>query len=131
MLILTVLLAAAVLLLTRAGPKALDSTEGRCAYLARCGLTAVPDSEEKREIELPARFDAVLESYNRMQLARGYDLSPAAGKSCLCCSYDLAGYPGWDGRVIVTMYIYRSRVIGGDVHTADVNGFMLPLPKPS
>ena len=76
---------------------------------------------------LPEEFDAVLEEYNALQLSQGFDLRAAAGKSCLCCSYDLVGYPGWEGRVIATIYIFQGRVIGGDIHTAAVDGFLRSL----
>lgn len=123
-----VFLALAALCFSPRADAALTTREERCAYLASLGLTADPESEELREVELPARFDALLENYNRLQLDRGFDLRTAAGERVLCCSYDLVGYPGWDGRVVAVLYLRRGRVIGGDVHTAAVNGFMLPLP---
>ena len=95
--------------------------------LERLGWQVDPASEELRVVRLPAQFDALLEDYNALQLAQGWDLGAAAGKSCLCCSYDLVGFPDWDGRVIATLYLYRGRVIGGDLHTAAVGGFMRPL----
>ena len=122
------LLSAILILHSRAGCPRLDTTEERCAYLASLGLRPDPESEECREVELPAAFDTVLERYNALQRERGFDLRAAAGKSCRCFSYDLVDYPDWDGRVIATIYIFRGRVIGGDIHTADVHGFMLPLP---
>ena len=122
-----VFLAAAAFFCLRAPVFRLRSTQGRCAYLASLGYTADPASEELRESALPARFDAVLEEYNALQLRQGWDLRAAAGKTCLCCSYDLVAYPDWDGRVIATLYLFRGRVIGGDLHTAAVDGFMRPL----
>ena len=122
------LFALAAALFALAAPAfSLRSTEGRCAYLASLGLRADPASEELRPVALPARFDALLEDYNALQLAQSFDLRAAAGRTCLCCSYDLVGFPDWDGRVIATLYLFRGRVIGGDVHTAAVDGFMLPL----
>lgn len=109
--------------------RALRGTEGRCAYLASLGWQVDPASEELREVALPARFDALLEDYNALQLSQGWDLRAAAGKRCLCCSYDLVSYPGWNGRVIATLYLYRGRVIGGDVHAAATDGFMRPLRR--
>ncbi len=120
-------LLAALLFALLPGGKRLARTEGRCAYLASLGLQAVPGSEELREIVLPEEFDAVLEEYNSLQLSQGFDLRVAAGKRCLCCSYDLVGYPGWEGRVIATIYIFRGRVIGGDIHTAAAEGFLRSL----
>ena len=111
----------------RAPALSLRSTEGRCAFLASLGYEADPASEEVKEVFFPEEFDAILEDYNAMQLAQGFDLRGAAGKSCLCCSYDLIGFPGRDGRVIATLYLFRGRVIGGDVHTAAADGFMRPL----
>ena len=111
----------------RAPALSLRSTEGRCAFLASLGYEADPASEELRPVALPARFDALLEDYNALQLSQGFDLRAAAGRTCLCCSYDLVGFPDWDGRVIATLYLFRGRVIGGDVHTAAVDGFMRPL----
>jgi len=128
-LIAAVFLIASVLILrTRASSPRLGTTAERCDYLVSLGLCPDPESEESREVELPAVFDTVLEQYNALQRERGFDLRAAAGKSCRCFSYDLVDYPDWDGRVIATIYIFRGRVIGGDVHTADVHGFMLPLP---
>ena len=122
------LLAALLILHPRTGRQSLDTTEARCAYLAALGLCPDPESEEFKEVALPADFDAVLEQYNALQLKNGFDLREAAGKTCQCFSYDLVDYPGWDGRVIATLYVFRGRVIGGDIHTADLRGFMRPLP---
>jgi hypothetical protein len=122
---------AALCFALRADGPALDTAAGRCAYLASLGYEADPASEEVREVLFPEEFDAVLEDYNALQLSQGFDLRRSAGKPCLCCSYDLAAYPGWDGRVIATLYIRHGRLVGGDVHTASVNGFMAPLlPSP-
>ena len=99
----------------------------RCAYLASLGWEVEPGSEECRELLLPKEFDAVLEEYNRLQLAQGYDLRAAAGRNCLRYCYDLRGCDDWDGRVIAVLFLCRGRVIGGDVHTADPRGFMRPL----
>ena len=119
-------LAAAFFALRVPAPSLAD-TAGRCAYLASLGYEADPASEEVKEIVFPEEFDAVLEAYNALQLSRGFDLRPYAGKPCLCCSFDLVGYPGWEGRVIATLYIRHGRLLGGDVHTASAEGFMAPL----
>ena len=111
--------AAAAFFALKSPVRGLRCAEGRCAYLASLGFQADPASEELREVAIPARFDAVLDAYNALQLAQGWDLRAAAGKT--------VGFPGWDGRVIATVYLYRGRVIAGDVHTASAEGFMRPL----
>ena len=118
---------AAAFFILRASAPSLADTAGRCAYLASLGYEADPASEELKEIVLPEEFDAVLEAYNALQLSQGFDLRSSAGKPCLCCSYELVGYPGWEGRVIATLYIRHGCLLGGDVHTASAEGFMAPL----
>ena len=123
---------AALVFALHTGSSRLTETAGRCAWLAALGYEADGSSEELRDLVLPESFDAVMERYNALQLAQGFDLRPYAGKPCLCCSYDLVGYPGWDGRVIATLYIRHGRLIGGDIHTAAADGFMAPLlPDPN
>lgn len=124
--LLILALAAALFALLSPAPR-LRSTRGRCAYLAALGWEADEASEELRDVYLPERFDALLEDYNALQLSQGWDLRAAAGRTCLCCSYDLVNYPGWEGRVIATLYLFHGRVIGGDIHTAAVGGFLRPL----
>jgi len=126
-LLLSILAVIALFFLLSSPTVDLDSVEGRCAYIASCGWEADAASEEVRAVELPERFDTVLERYNALQLSQGYDLRAAAGRRCMQYSYDLCEHPDWNGRVIVTIYVYGGRVIGGDVHTADVNGFMHAL----
>ena len=109
---------AAALFALRAPASSLRSTEGRCAYLASLGLRADPASEELRPVALPARFDALLEDYNALQLSQGFDLRAAAGRTCFCCSYDLVGFPDWDGRVIATLYLFRGRSAAATISSA-------------
>ena len=44
-------------------------------------------------------------------------------------TYELTNYDGYDGKVYVNMIVYRNRVIGGDVCSADVNGFIHGFEK--
>ena len=78
---------------------------------------------------IPEEFEAVMEEYNRMQRAQGYDLSRYAGKSCRQYSYKVTNYPDYDGSVIVTIYIAGRQVIAGDVHTASASGFMHSIKR--
>lgn len=118
---------AALLFSLRSPERRLVSTAERCAYLAARGYSADPASEEVKEIVLPREFDAILEDYNALQLSAGYDLRQAAGRHCRIYTYELIDCPDWDGRVFAVLYIFRGRVIAGDIHTASVEGFLRPL----
>ena len=101
----------------------IDSTEDRIAYLSELGWVCDPDSEQCREICLPESFGRVLSDYNELQLADGFDLSRYAGKTCTQYIYTLENHAG-SITVYAVLYIYHDRVIGGDIHTAVLDGYM-------
>ena len=39
-------------------------------------------------------------------------------------TFELSEYDGYDGRVLANVLVYRNRVIGGDICSADMTGFM-------
>jgi len=98
--------------------------QGREMFLQELGWEIDPGSEECRDVIIPKELDGVMEEYNRMQRAQGYDLSPYGGKTCRQYSYTVTNYPDYDGTVIVTIYTIGRQVIAGDVHTASASGFM-------
>ncbi len=109
---------------TRAQGAGLHTTEERVAFLASLGWEADPASETQQEIRLPEVFDAVLENYNQLQLEQGYDLSAYCGHNCTLYSYTLLRYPNSVTDVIACLYLYKGKVIGGDIHAVELDGFM-------
>ena len=104
-----------------------STREDRLAALEELGYTVAEDSEELRELVLPQEFGSVMAEYAALQTEQGLDLYSAAGKRCTQVQYALENYPGWDGAVTVTLLLCRGRLVAAEVHTADVEGFMLPL----
>ena len=104
-----------------------STTEKRVAYLAECGWEADGATEQVQEILIPERFSAVYESYNELQKQQGWDLSKFAGRTCTLYSYTVTNYPDPDQTVIADLYIFKNQVIGGDVHSTNLNGFMIGL----
>lgn len=103
--------------------------KGREMFLNELGWEIDPDSEEYRDVLIPEELEGVMEEYNRMQRAQGYDLSRYAGKSCRQYSYTVTNYPDYEGTVLVTIYIVGRQVIAGDVHTASASGFMHSIKR--
>lgn len=131
---LGVILAAAVILCSR--PRDLfpasdiidvSTAAGREKYLASYGWDIDLQSEESRTVLLPKSFGAALKSYADMQTAQGYDFAHYAGCECRQYVYRLSRYKGYDGTVYAVLYIKGSRVIGGDIHSSAIDGFMKPL----
>ena len=45
-------------------------------------------------------------------------------KTVMRYTYAVTNYPNYDGEVYVNILVYKNTVIGGDVCSADVNGFV-------
>ena len=101
-----------------------STAEGREKYLRTLGWEADMDTETAQEIVLPREFDGAIEQYAKMQQKQGYDFTSCGGLDCTLYTYELKNYPDADGTVYVCLYVRSSRVIGGDVHSADISGFM-------
>ena len=103
--------------------------QGREMFLNELGWEIDPESEEYRDVVIPEELEGVMDEYNRMQRAQGYDLSPYCGQTCRQYSYSVTNYPDYDGSVIVTIYIVGRQVVAGDVHTASASGFMHSIKR--
>ncbi len=106
-----------------AGEK-LPDCEARVEFLMSLGWEADPASEVAQEITLPETFSEVLNSYNQLQLQQGYDLTPYCGQNCILYTYTLTSYPNCNTEVVACLYLYKDRVIGGDIHSVAMDGFI-------
>lgn len=104
-----------------------STAEGRMEFLMECGWETDPGSEAVQEIHIPERFTTVYDNYNDLQRQQGYDLLEYAGKDCTLYSYTVLNYPDKEQTVIADLYVYKNRIIGGDVHSTNLNGFMIGL----
>ena len=83
------------------------------------------DPIETVEITLPEKFDKVYAGYNELQKAQGLDLSKYRRKTVMRYTYEVKNYDGYNGgKVLANVIVYRGRVIGGDVCSADPQGFV-------
>ena len=118
-----VLLAVIVLLCSgRSG--ALETTEARVEYLAGLGWEADASSEEGKDVVLPDELSGTIAQYNALQKQQGFDLEPYAGKEIQSWTYKLKSYPNGEENVIAQLYTYKGEAIAGDIHSAELGGFM-------
>ena len=101
-----------------------DSNEGRIKFLSQFGWLVNPEASEVVEVTIPSDFDAVMEKYNMVQKQQGLDLGKFKGKNMKRYTYVLADYPGYEGTVYANILVYKNKVVGGDICSADINGFM-------
>lgn len=109
----------------------LTTLEGREMFLKELGWEIDTTSEDCRNVVIPESMEGIMQEYNRIQQEQGYDLSKHAGESCKQYSYFVTNYPNCSQTVIVTLYIQGKQIIAGDIHTAEINGFMHGLKRES
>ena len=126
-------LAAAVILLAgvwsrsvRNNSGRLKTNEDRVEYLAALGWEVTPTPLSEQLILLPEQFPDVLREYNSLQTQQGFDLEKYAGKEAVLYTYEVLNYPS-DEAVRCCLYVYKNRVIGGDIHSTSYTGFMMGI----
>lgn len=109
-------------------PDMLDvsGAEGRVKYLAAYGWEADISTETEKNVLIPRELTGALADYAEMQTKQGYDFADYAGLECRQFTYELTNYD-YSGTVYAVVYVRGARVIGGDIHSAALNGFMHSL----
>ena len=115
-----------------AGPGRADAVvkneKSRVAYLARNGWEVASPAESESVVMIPRTFSAVFEEYNELQKQQGFDLSRYCGTEVTMYTYRVTNAQA-DGDVIAVLYVQKNRVVGGDVHSTALDGFMTGIVK--
>lgn len=102
----------------------------RINFISQFGWEVKETSVEEVEVTVPESFDKVYLGYNEMQKEQGLNLSKYKGKTVTRYTYEVTNYPDYDGTVYISLLVYKDKVIGGDVCSADVNGFVHGFEAP-
>ena len=105
------------------------TNEDRIEFLAQFGWEINPEAVEVAEVIIPRNFDAVYTKYNEMQKAQSLNLERYRNRAVRRYTYEVIGYPDYEGTVFANLLVYRDRVIGGDICSAAVGGFMHGFDK--
>lgn len=103
---------------------ALFSGNGCVGFLRECGWEVDAQCAEYAKINIPCPFDEIYRSYNELQKRNGFDLEPYAGKRCERFTYRVLNYPDLSEEVRANVFVYKGSVIGGDICTLNLGGFM-------
>lgn len=103
--------------------------EDRIAFLRQFGWEVRAEPKESAEVTIPAEFDKIFTGYNEIQKRQGLDLSDYKKKKVMRYTYEVTNYEGHTGTVYANLLVYRNRVIGGDICSADVSGFIHGFEK--
>ncbi len=102
----------------------IDSNADRIAFISQFGWTVEQDPVEEVEVTIPKEFDNVYSEYNDIQLSQGLSLSKYRGKDVVRYTYTVTNYEDFDGTVYINLLVYKNKIIGGDICSADGNGFV-------
>lgn len=105
------------------------TNEDRIRFLSQFGYLVQEKEKECVSVRLPEEFDKVFTAYNELQRAQGLDLAPYAGRTAERYTYVITNYEGYEGEVLANLLVFRGRVIGGDVCSADSGGFLHGFEK--
>lgn len=108
-----------------------ETLTGRANYAKSLGYSISADSESVRNIVIPAVFGNVYENYNTLQKECGFDLSLYKGEDAVQYTYKVTGYTDDSGNaldnIIMNIIVCDGKVIGGDICSAELDGFMTGL----
>lgn len=105
----------------------IKTNSDRIAFLEQFGWNVSPESTEEVTLYIPNDFDTVMSSYNELQKQQGLDLSRYKGKEVTRYTYEITNFPDYDGTVYANIIVWKNKVIGGDICSADASGFIYSL----
>lgn len=103
------------------------TNEDRISFLKQFGWETEGEQIECVKVTLPTKFDKVFVGYNELQKQQGLDLGKYKGKEVTRYTYKITNFDGYDGTVYANIIVYRGKVVGGDICSADLNGFVMTL----
>ena len=104
--------------------------EQRQEFLTALGWVVNSEPDEVVEVVIPKKFDDVYESYNTIQKEQGMDLTRYHGKRCKRYSYTVQNYPNGAKNVRLNLLVCGNKIIGGDVCSLGLDGFLQGLVYP-
>lgn len=101
------------------------------SFISSWGWTVNEEPDEVREVTIPAEFDDTYTKYNEIQTAQGFDLSSLKGQRVKRWTYTVTNYPGYEAEdcIKINILVYDGCVVGGDVCSVRLDGFMHGFEK--
>lgn len=102
------------------------------AFVSQYGWEVNEEPVEVQEVIIPQEFDDTYTAYNEIQKAQGFDLTVYAGLRAKRWTYTVENYTGYENKdcIHVNILVYDGLVIGGDVCSVELDGFMHGFSKP-
>ena len=112
-------------------PKGVKSNEDRVAYLEGYGWQVLEEPLATEELLIPEEMDESYDDYLALQTSQGFYLEQYAGKRVKRYTYEITNYPTGEAGVQANLMLYRNTVIGGEVLSPQMDGFLHGLAMPA
>ncbi|RPF48107.1 uncharacterized protein DUF4830 [Hydrogenoanaerobacterium saccharovorans] len=96
----------------------------RLEFISQFGWETEKEPEEIAEIVIPEKFDEVYDKYNKLQKSQNFNLEKFKGKRCKRYTYKITNYPECPDFARINILVLEGKVIGGDVCSTELDGFM-------
>lgn len=111
-------------------PKGVRTAEDRLAYLGSYGWLVREEPLAVEELQIPEEMGPEYDDYLALQAGQGFDLTKYAGKKVKRYTYEILNYPTGETGVQASLLLYRNTVVGGEVLSPALNGFLHGLAMP-
>ena len=111
-------------------PKGVRSNQDRIDYLAAYGWQVSEEPLVTQELLIPEEMDDSYTEYLALQTGQGFDLQKYAGKRVKRYTYEVLNYPTGETGVQANLLLYKNTVIGGEVLSPRLDGFLHGLAMP-
>lgn len=110
--------------------KGVRTNEDRTAYLSAYGWQVSPEPIATQELLIPKEMAESYQEYLDLQAQQGFDLAKYAGKRVKRYTYEVYNYPSGEEGIQANLLLYRNTVVGGEVLSPQLDGFLHGLAMP-
>jgi hypothetical protein len=110
--------------------KGIRTHKDQVEYLDQYGWQTSPEPSAVEELSIPEQFDERYDQYLQLQREQGFELEKYAGKRVKRYTYQILNHPSGESGVIANLLIYKKTVVGGEVLSPKLNGFLHGLSMP-
>lgn len=111
-------------------PKGVKSNQDRVDYLSAYGWQVETEPIATQELLIPKELDESYSEYMALQNGQGFDLQKYAGKRVKRYTYEVLNYPTGEAGVQANLLICKNTVVGGEVLSPQLDGFLHGLAMP-
>ena len=103
-----------------------ETHEQRMEFISQFGWEIDEEPVEIKEVIIPTEPDDTFNAYNEIQKAQGFDLNNFSGERAKCWTYVVKNYKGYENQECIhaNILVYDGKVIGGDICSVQLDGFM-------